>query len=198
MYTLLKSIVNIYTHVFLFEELVCYTFIYCAFVKIPLTIKPKLSLKVRAEVLVPQSYPILCDRMDCSPPGSSVHGMLQARILECVAISFSRGSSWPRDWTLVSCIAGRFFTIWATREGGANQVGTLQLDGGTEIATETLTSCSGLQIMSFQLLSWVSSAQRSGGKTYFTETTRRNQSAVFAVWMTENLLRSLFLVRIFF
>ena len=54
--------------------------------------------------------------MDCSPPGSSVHGILQARMLEWVAISFSRGSSWPRDWTQVSCIAGRCFTLWATRE----------------------------------------------------------------------------------
>ena len=54
-----------------------------------------------------------CDLMDCSPPGSSVHGILQARTLEWVAISFSRGSSWPRDWTQVSCIAGRFFTDWA-------------------------------------------------------------------------------------
>ena len=54
--------------------------------------------------------------MDCSLPGSSVHGILQARILEWVAISFSRGSSWPRDRTPVSCIAGRFFTIWARRE----------------------------------------------------------------------------------
>ena len=43
-------------------------------------------------------------------------GILQARILECVAIPFSMGSSQPRDWTHVSCIAGRFFTIWATRE----------------------------------------------------------------------------------
>ena len=50
------------------------------------------------------------DPMDFSPPGSSVHGILQARILEWVAISFSRGSSRPRDQTLVSCIAGRFFT----------------------------------------------------------------------------------------
>ena len=46
--------------------------------------------------------------------GSSIHGILQARILEWVAIPFSRGSSWPRDRTQVSCIAGRFFTIWAT------------------------------------------------------------------------------------
>ena len=51
-----------------------------------------------------------------SLPGSSAHGILQARILELVAIFFSRGSSWIRDWTRVSCIAGRFFTVWATRE----------------------------------------------------------------------------------
>ena len=57
--------------------------------------------------------------MDCSPPGSLVHGVLQARILEWVAISFSRGSSRPRDWThvsCISCIAGRFFASEATRE----------------------------------------------------------------------------------
>ena len=54
--------------------------------------------------------------MDCSPLGSSVHGIFQARILEWVAISFSGESSRPRDQTLVSCIAGRFFTNWATRE----------------------------------------------------------------------------------
>ena len=52
--------------------------------------------------------------MDCSPPGSSVHGILQARILEGVAIPFSRGSSLLGDRTLVSCIAGGFFTAWAT------------------------------------------------------------------------------------
>ena len=54
--------------------------------------------------------------MDCSPPGSSVHGILQARILEWVAIPFSRGSSQPRDQTQVSCIAGRGFNLWATGE----------------------------------------------------------------------------------
>ena len=52
----------------------------------------------------------------CSPPGSSVHGISQARILEWVAIPFSRGSSQPRTWTWVSYTAGRFFTFWATRE----------------------------------------------------------------------------------
>ena len=62
-------------------------------------------------------YPNLCDPMDCSPPGASVHGILQARTLKRVAIPFSRGSSQLRDWSQVSCIAGRFFTIWATRKG---------------------------------------------------------------------------------
>ena len=54
--------------------------------------------------------------MDCSPTGSSVHGILQARVLEWVAISFSRGSSRPRDRTCISHIVGRCFTIWATKE----------------------------------------------------------------------------------
>ena len=63
-----------------------------------------------------QSRPILCDPMDCSLPGSSVHGIFQAIVLEWIAISFSRGSSQPRDWTLVSRIIDRCFTIWATRE----------------------------------------------------------------------------------
>ena len=54
--------------------------------------------------------------MDCSLPGSSIHGILQARILEWVAISFSRGSSQPRDWTWISRNTGRHFTIWTTRE----------------------------------------------------------------------------------
>ena len=61
----------------------------------------------------------LCDPMDCRLPGSSIHGILQARVLEWVAISFSRDSSRPRDQTRVSRIAGRRFTIWATREASA-------------------------------------------------------------------------------
>ena len=54
--------------------------------------------------------------MDYSLPGSYVHGILQARILEWVAIPFSGGSSQPRDQTQISCIAGRFFIVWATGE----------------------------------------------------------------------------------
>ena len=63
-----------------------------------------------------QSCSTLHDPMDCNPPGSSVHGILQARILEWVAMSSSRGSSQPRDWTWTSCIAGEFFTHWVTWE----------------------------------------------------------------------------------
>ena len=66
--------------------------------------------------LVTQSCPTLCDPMDCHLPGFFVHGILEARILEWVAMPFSRGSSWPRNQTGVSCIAGGFFTSWATRE----------------------------------------------------------------------------------
>ena len=54
---------------------------------------------------------------NCSLPSSSIHGLSQARILEWVAISFSRGSSQSRDWTQASCIAGGFFTSWATWRG---------------------------------------------------------------------------------
>ena len=61
-------------------------------------------------VLVAQSCLTLCDPMDCSPSGSSVRVIFQARILEWVAISFTSGSSQPRDQTQVSCTAGKFFT----------------------------------------------------------------------------------------
>ena len=77
---------------------------------------------MKAKVLVSQSCLTVCDLMDCSPPGSSVHGILQAKILEWGAIPFSRGSSWPRDRTCVSCIAGRFFTIWANRWAVKQQI----------------------------------------------------------------------------
>ena len=66
---------------------------------------------------------LLRDPVDCSLPGSSIHGILQARILEWVAISFSRGSSPPRDRTQVSCIAGRRFTLWATRKAHPSEKG---------------------------------------------------------------------------
>ena len=77
-----------------------------------------------------QSCPALCNPIDCNPPDSSVHRIPQARILEWVAIPFSTGSLWPRDQTWVSCIAGRFFTVWTTREAsrlpGSSVCGILQ------------------------------------------------------------------------
>ena len=69
---------------------------------------------MKVNISVDQLCLTLCDHMDCNLPGSSVHGILQARILEWVAISYFRGSSWPRDQTQISYTAGRFFTIWAT------------------------------------------------------------------------------------
>ena len=78
--------------------------------------RPTRPSRKESESEVAQSCPTLCDPMNCSLPGSSVHGIFQARVLEWVAISFSRGSSQLRDWTLVSHIAGRRFNLWATRE----------------------------------------------------------------------------------
>ena len=68
------------------------------------------------KVLITQLCPTLCDPMDCSQSGFSVHRILQARILLWDDIPFSRVSSWPRDQTQVSPIAGSFFTVWVTRE----------------------------------------------------------------------------------
>ena len=80
----------------------------------PQKIKNKITMKVKALGL--------CNPMDCSPPGPSIHGVFQARILEWVAIFFSRVSTRPMDWTQVSHIAGRLFTLWATRESHNSSV----------------------------------------------------------------------------
>ena len=93
-------------------------------------------MKMRSERVVPQLCPTLCDPMGCSPPGSSVHGFLQARILEWVAIPFSRRSSQSKDWTLVFHIASRFFTIWATREA------LIQLRAALKKKKKVFLSCS--------------------------------------------------------
>ena len=71
----------------------------------------KVSFTFESESEVAQSCPTLCDPMDCSLPGSSVHGIFQAIVLEWIAISFSRGYSQPRDWTRVSYIVDRRFTV---------------------------------------------------------------------------------------
>ena len=77
------------------------------------------ALEGKVKVLVAQLCLTLCNPMDCSPTGSSVHEILQARILEWVAISSSRGSSWPRIWTIISCISYIHWDVlyhWATWE----------------------------------------------------------------------------------
>ena len=81
-----------------------------------LTLQTWLSSSCLLCVLVALSCPTLCDPMRCSLSGSSFHGILQARILEWIAMPSSKGFSWLRDQTLVSCTAGRFFTTWANRE----------------------------------------------------------------------------------
>ena len=102
-----------YTH---FEKTVWYNLLY---LWMNLPYKPEvLFLDIRSRgqnylcccYLVIKSRPTLLQPMDCSSPGSSVHGILQARILAWGAISFSRGSVQHKDWTRVSCIAGRLFT----------------------------------------------------------------------------------------
>ena len=80
---------------------------------------------------VTQSCPTLWDPVHCSLPGVSLHGILQARVLECVAISFSRASSRPRDRTWVSCIPGRRFNLRASRE--AVGVNFHDLEWGNEV-----------------------------------------------------------------
>ena len=95
-----------------------------------LFIEPRVTFRICKIYIIPftaaaaakslQSWHTLCDPMDCSPPGSSLQGILQTRILEWVAMLSSKLSSWPRDRTHVSlhlpALAGRFFTTSATRE----------------------------------------------------------------------------------
>ena len=81
--------------------------------------RKELDMKVKSESEGAQSCLTLCDPMDCTLSGFSVHGIFQARVLEKIVISFSRGSSRPRNRTRVSRVAGRRFTVWATREAWA-------------------------------------------------------------------------------
>ena len=79
------------------------------------------KVSTQVKVLVAQFCLILCNPMDCRSSGSSVHGILQPRILQWVAIPFSRGSPQPKDQSQDSCIAGKIFTVWATREALSTQ-----------------------------------------------------------------------------
>ena len=86
------------------------------------TYKTIAYVRCESESEVAQSCLTLCDPMDCSLSVSSIHGIFQARVLEWVAISFSRGSSRPRNQTRLPRIAGRRFTVWATREAGTKGI----------------------------------------------------------------------------
>ena len=101
------------------------------------------------KVLVAQLCLTLWDPMDCSPPGSSVHGILQARILDWLAISFSRGSSRPSDWTQVSCIAGD--TLPLSHQGSPIYIHT---HTHTHTHTHNYTQISTWGVLSFILTSW--------------------------------------------
>ena len=92
-----------------------------------------------------QSWPALCDPMDCSPPGSSVRGALQARILEWVAMASSRGSSRPRDWTPVPCVPCRGRRVFATEARGSLTCHeALELVcGSISVSTRKVTACVG-------------------------------------------------------
>ena len=109
---------------------------------------------------VTRSCPTLCDPMDCSLPGSSLHGILQARVLEWVAISFSRGYSRPRDRTGVYHIPGRRFDLWATRKP-QNSQHNAQVKNTTESTFFTLLVLGTTQTLASYrisriLLAWLS------------------------------------------
>ena len=93
----------------------------------------EISIVVMKHSEVSQLCPTLCNPMDCNLPGSTVHGILQARILEWLAISFSRRSLRPRDCTRVSRVVGRRFTIWATREERKEELKSLLMKMKEEI-----------------------------------------------------------------
>ena len=116
---------------------------------------PFLSSLAQLCVLSCFSQVWLCDTTDHSPSGSSVHGILQARILECVAMPSSRVSSWPRDRTCVSCgscTAGRFFTTWATGERGSTWHLVPLLRGGWSEVSQHMVLLSGNHHFLIQLM----------------------------------------------
>ena len=83
------------------------------------------------KVLINQSCPTPCNPINCSPPSSFVHWISQGRILKWITVLISSRFSWPRDWTPDSCIAGRFFIVWATREALVRQ--QVELNSGMTV-----------------------------------------------------------------
>jgi len=112
----------------------------------------KANITWKVKVLVTPSCPTLSDPTDYSLPGSSVHGILQAKLLDWVAVPFSRGSSWPRDQTQVSCTESGFFTVYAT-------IGFSTLPSPSHLITKTLMAL-------MAILKWFEDPINSHNKTY--------------------------------
>ena len=110
---------------------------------------------------VAQLCPTLCNHLDCSPPGSSVNLILQARILDWIAMPSSRGSSQPREWTQVSCITGGFFTIWATREAQESQSGKPMSSPEDSLPSELSEKPKNTEVGSLSLLQGIFLTQES-------------------------------------
>ena len=107
-----------------------------------------LKVKVKVKVKVTQSCLTLCDPMEYT-----VLGILQARILEWVA--YSSGSSWPRNWIWISCIAGRFFTNWVIREAQLSYQGSIQVQSWEIVYSRNLSISSRLSTsLVYSYLSW--------------------------------------------
>ena len=128
----------------------------------PSHFKPSLDYPghlTQCESEVSQLCPTLCNPMDCSLPGSSTHGIFQARVLEWGATSFSRRSSQHRDWTWVSPIADRRFTVWATKEACKYNVNCCRCVANLGL----LWGFSGIFFLVFLLHSWLNPRVQSCG-----------------------------------
>ena len=139
---------------------------------------------------VAQSCPTLCHPVDYSLPGFSIHGILQARILEWVTNSFSRESSWPRDGTRVSCIVGRHFNLWATREA---QV--LVIQSCLTLCDPMDCSLSGFSvhvILLARMLEWVAiSFSRGSSWPWDWTQVSGKASTFFTIWASRGILITL-------
>ena len=132
----------------------------------------------KSETEVSQSCPTLCDPMDCSWSVSSVHGIFQARVLEWIAISFSRGSSQPRNQTRVSHIAGRRFTIWATRDCCMTNPDSILKSRDITLSTKVHL----VKVMVFSVVMY-------GYKSWTTKKDEHWRTDAFELWCWGRLLR---------
>ena len=145
---------------------------------------------MKLQLLLAEPCPALCNPMDCRPPGSSVHGTVQARILECVAVLFSRGSSRCKDQTWVSWIAGRFFIVWATREAPSHpkRSAVPVVSDSCDPVDGSLPGSSVHGILKTRILQWVAisfsrGSSRPRDRTWVSRIVGRR----FTVWATSQI-----------